>query len=64
LTHLPHRWQQQLPPKCKILVSCRSVANDSRLLGCDTAVIGSGVTSVSKDHTVFNYNVRQSLIDD
>ena len=44
------------------LISCRSFANDSRLLGCDTTVIGSGVTSVSKDHSA--YKVRQSLIDD
>jgi len=56
---VPHRWQKELPLKRKI--SCRSVANDSRLLRCDTAVIGSGVTSVSKDHGVFTYKVRQSL---
>jgi len=45
-----HRWQQQqhLPLKCKI--SSGSGANDSRLLGCETAVNGSVVTSVSKDH--------------
>jgi hypothetical protein len=56
--HVPHIWQQQLPLKYKILVSCRSVANDSRLLGCNTAVIGSGVTHISKDHSVFIYKVR------
>jgi len=55
-----HRWQQQhLPLKCKI--SSKSGANDSRLLGCETSVIGSVVTSVSKDHRAFIYKVRQSL---
>jgi len=59
--HVPHRRQQQLPLNCKILVPCRSVAKDLRLLRCDTAVIGNVVTSVSKYHSVFIYKVRQSL---
>jgi len=61
LYHVHHRWQQQLPLKCNILVSYKSVANGSRLLGCNTAVTGSVVTSVSKDHSAFIYNVRQPL---
>jgi hypothetical protein len=61
LYHAPHRRQQQLTLKFKIIVSCRSVANDSWLLGSDMAVIGSVVTSVSKDHSVFIYKVMQSL---
>jgi len=60
LYNVHHRCQQQqLLLKCKN--SCRSVAYDSRLLGCDTAVIDSGVTSVSKYHSSFIYKVRQSL---
>jgi hypothetical protein len=60
---LLHRWkqQQQFPLKCKIIVSCKSVANDARLLGCDTAVIGNVVTGVSKDYSSFICKVRQSL---
>jgi hypothetical protein len=61
LYHVLQRWQHQLPLKSKILVSCRKVANDSRLQGCDTAVIGSVVNSVSKVRSVFIYNVRQFL---
>jgi hypothetical protein len=61
LYHVPHRRQKQLSLKCKILVSCRIVANGSRLLGCDTAVIGSTVTGVSKDHSAFFNKVRQSM---
>ena len=47
--------------KMQDLIYYKSVANDTRLLGCDTAVIGSAVTSVSKDHSAFIYKVRQSL---
>jgi hypothetical protein len=36
-------------------------ANDSRLLEFHTAVIGSVVTSVSKNHSAFIYKARQSL---
>ena len=61
LYHVQHRWQHQHPLKCKILVCCRSVANDSKLLGCNTAVICSVVTSVSKDHSAFIYKVWQYL---
>jgi hypothetical protein len=61
LYHVPCRRQKQLSQKCKILVSCRIVVNDSRLLGCDTAVIGKEVTSVSKDHTGFICKLRQSM---
>ena len=56
-----HRWQQQLPVKRKVFVSYKCVVNGSRLRGCDTAVTNSVVTSVSKDHSAFIYNVRQPL---
>ena len=61
LYHVKHRWQHQLPLKRKILVYCRSVANDSRFLGCNIAVIFSIVTSVSKYHTAFICKVWQYL---
>jgi hypothetical protein len=48
LYHVPNRQQQQVPLNCEIFVSCRSVANDSSLLGCDVTVMVSVVTSVSK----------------
>ena len=59
--HVPHRWQQQHPVKCKILDFCKCLANDSRLLVCNTEVICSVVPHISKDHDVFIYKVRQSL---